>query len=489
MPKTVYAADLFCGAGGTSNGIYDACDQLGLNLNLLAINHWPLAVATHQANHPEARHLCETLDSVDPRKVIPGGRLNLLCASPECTHHSNARGGMPMSDQSRASAWHVLRWAEALRIDNIMVENVREFINWGPIGANGRPLKSRKGETFKAWLNALESLGYNFEWNVVNCANYGDATSRQRFFLLAKKGRKKVNWPDPTHGEDAPKPWRAAREIIDWSIPGESIFTRKRPLADKTIKRIAAGLEKFGGDLAEPFLVMLYGTGTARSVDRPMPTVTANGQHIALCQPFLIPQFSSAKPRSVDRPLSTITTTSRGIRLVLPFIMSMEHGGRTFDPNKPMPTITTADGFAVVNPYLVCVNHGDKGKSDAMHRTKSIDEPMPTLSTKNGWGLASPFLIKFYGTGKTASVHDPLDTVTTKDRFGLVTPGAVEGKEPQTYALDIRFRMLQPHELAAAMSFPKDYTFAGNRGETVKQIGNAVPRRTAKRLAMSLLAA
>jgi len=200
MDTTVHAADLFCGAGGTSAGLYAAADDLGLNVNLLAINHWKVAIQSHSYNHKLANHLCESLDNVNPREAVPGGRLNLMVASPECTHHSIARGGKPCSDQSRASAWHVLRWAEALRVDNIIIENVKEFRTWGPLGVNGRPLKSRKGETYAAFMNALVSLGYRVEDNVLNAADYGDATSRERLFIMAKRNRRRIKWRQCSDG-------------------------------------------------------------------------------------------------------------------------------------------------------------------------------------------------------------------------------------------------------------------------------------------------
>jgi DNA (cytosine-5)-methyltransferase 1 len=242
--KTIYAADLFCGGGGTSEGLRQACEMLGYKLWLLGINHWDVAIATHSRNHTYAKHICENLDNVNPRKVIPWGWLNLLVASPECTHHSNARGGKPCSDQSRASAWHILRWAEALRIDNILIENVKEFQTWGPLGSNGRPLKSRKGETFQAFINALRSLGYKVDFRVLNAAYYGDPTTRERLFIVARRGRRPIVWPAPTHSPDGgdtifgkTKRWRTAREIIDWDIPGQSIFSRKKPLSKNTINR------------------------------------------------------------------------------------------------------------------------------------------------------------------------------------------------------------------------------------------------------------
>ena len=257
------AADLFCGAGGLTTGLSRAAERLGRRLRLVAVNHWDRAVETHAHNHPAAEHFCEDVLTLDPLKAVPGGRLDLLAAAPACTHHSNARGGKPRDDQSRATAWCVQRWATALRIDRILVENVPEFEGWGPLGHDGKPLASKKGEVFRAWVNALEKMGYRVEWRVLNAADYGAATSRRRLFVQAALGRRRIVWPDPTHTRkpepgglfgDTRKPWRAAREVIDWGLTGESIFGRKRPLSANTLRRIEAGLRKFGGAAAEPFL-------------------------------------------------------------------------------------------------------------------------------------------------------------------------------------------------------------------------------------------
>lgn len=380
--KHIIAADLFCGAGGTSSGLYEAANDLGLQVDLLAINHWSIAIATHAKNHPSAIHRCESIDGINPREAVPGGRLDLLVASPECMHHSRARGGRPINDQSRASAWHVLRWAEALDIRNILVENVPEFQQWGPLDDDGNAIKRKQGKVYLAFLSALRSLGYSVSARVLTAADYGDPTTRRRLFILARKG-KRVTWPEPTHisGKTPDmfgqrKPWKPAREIIDWTIPGESIFDRKRPLAETTMNRIMVGVKKF---------------------------------------------------------------TSQA--------------------------------------FIVALNHG---KDD--QRSYSIDNPFPTVTSVDAWGLVQPFIVKYYGSSLTASLDDPLDTVTSRDHFGLVIPVSDHG------AVDILFRMLQPHELAKAMSFPDDYLFTGNREQKVKQIGNAVPVLTATALCRSLLA-
>jgi DNA (cytosine-5)-methyltransferase 1 len=480
--QVIEAADLFCGAGGTSTGLYNACHLLGRQVDLLAINHWPTAIESHEANHPDARHICERLEAVRPEEAVRSGHLDILVASPECTYHSNARGGLPVSDQLRASAWQIPRWLEALKVDNVLLENVKEFRKWGPVGSNGRPLKSREGQTYQAFLNALRSLNYTVEDRVLNAADYGDATSRERLFIQARKGRKAIVWPEPTHGEPGlfgdRQPHRTAREIIDWSLKGKSIFNRKKPLAPATLRRIATGLKKFGGKNAAPFLVMLYGTNDTRSIDRPMPTVTAGGQHIALCEPFVLQQQSGGAPRSVNQPLPTVATKG-AISLVQPFLVKY-HGnhkgkkdgeGRSHTVDKPVPTLDTSNRFGLVEPFVTIM----KGKSTA----REIDSPLPTVTTQPHLYLCEPCIVKYYGTGSAQSVDEPLDTITTKDRFGLVE---VVGK----YQIDILFRMLQPHELAAAMSLD-GYILTGTKDDQIKQIGNAVPVRLAQSLCLSLL--
>lgn len=563
--KVITAVDMFCGSGGTSTGLMKAADSEGVEVRLIAINHWDIAIQTHTANHPHATHLCSGIDSVDPRKLIPSGKLDLLVASPECTHHSIARGGKPINDQSRASAWRIVEWAGQIEIDRILIENVKEFRTWGPLGTNGRPLKRRKGETYHAFLNALRSLGYTVEDRVLNAADYGDPTSRERLFIQARRGKKPIVWPAPTHGaqpkeakaasptlfEKSPvprRPHRTAREIIDWSLPGESIFTRKRPLSPNTLNRILKGLQKFAGlpffvgaggpqgagrpsavdepigtlttenhrALVTPFLVKYYGGHDAASVDAPLPAVTANYEHYGLCQPFIVQFHNNQDARSIDDPLSTIATsgahhglcqpfiincggreitprsteqplntvvTRDHLGIVQPFIIAMEHGGHVRSIDKPLNTITTARGGAhgVVQPFIIPVNHGKD------ERSHDIDKPMPTVTTIDAWALIEPYLIKYNGTGGPMPVDEPLDTVTAKDRFGLVEPSIENQQDGQYAILDIRFRMLQPHELAAAMSFPKTYHFVGNREQKVKQIGNAVPVGLAQALCASAL--
>lgn len=543
--RSVRAADLFAGAGGTTLGLQRAAQDLGFRLDLVAVNHWPIAVQTHRSNFPDVRHFCASLcdvdlataggfqlgiDSLDPRQAVPGG-LDVLVASPECTHHSNARGGRPKQDQSRATAWCVVRWADALRPHSILVENVPEFRTWGPLGARGQVLRSRRGETYQAFLQALRSLGYDVEDRILCSADYGDPTTRKRLFIQARRGRRRIRWPEPSHAKPGPDgkvpegllPWRPAREIIDWSIPGKSIFGRKKPLAKKTIDRIGAGIRRFWGPWAEPFLVMLYGTNDARSVHDPAPTVTSKGQHIGLaqpflvryqggrdsdrrvhdtgeplpvqdcsnrygvCSPFLVPhrQFRNMNVDSLDDPLRTILAANGGGALVEPFILPRQgyhdRQGRANRPrslDEPIHTVVSGNHSGwVVEPFITGLAHLARGEPP---RNYGIGFPLPTQTRTRTFGLIAPFLVKYYGTGRPADTGEPIDTVTGKDRFGLVAG---------TYALDILFRMLKPHELAAAQGFPAGYKFVGNQEDRVRQIGGAVTVNLARHLGRCILSA
>jgi DNA (cytosine-5)-methyltransferase 1 len=343
MSQRLEIADLFCGAGGTSTGAVEAAQALGFRPSLTAVNHWPRAVETHSVNHPEARHLCASIDSLNPRELFRPGKLDLLWASPECTHHSRARGGTPMSDQSRASAFCVTRWAEALRPPTVLIENVPEFAEWGPLGSDGKPLKSRKGETFRAWIAMMEAIGYRAEARILCAADYGDPTTRRRLFVQFQLGRRKIVWPEATHS-DRPDlfgadPWVGAdRGVIDWSVPMKSIFTRKRPLAEKTLRRIAEGLKQHGG---ATIVAMEHG-GRALNPRHPLPTVTcAKGGAFGLA--YILGQHGGATLRLASDPCPTVTTAG-AIRLIVEYYGN----GRTHPVTRPLPTVTCNDRFALI---------------------------------------------------------------------------------------------------------------------------------------------
>lgn len=399
--KSFNIADLFCGAGGTSAGAIEAVSHLGLRPRLTAINHWSVAIETHTANQPDHRHFCTGIDAINPRHLFGEGELDLLWASPECTHHSRARGGKPMLDQSRATAWCVTRWAEALRPPAILIENVPEFVEWGPLGTNGLPLKSKKGATFRAWVETLKSLGYKVDYRLLCAANYGDPTTRTRLFVQAVRGRRKIVWPHPTHSREpdlmTTRRWKSAADsVIDWSLPITLIHQRKRTLADRTMERIREGLARYSGK---------------------------------------------------------------------PFLVAMEHGGRTIPATAPVPTVTCAKGGALGVAHLLPQHSGGVLRPAAL--------PAPTVATAGAIAL----VVEYYGNGQARPVSEPLPTVTCKDRFALIE---ADGE-------NIAFRMLQPHELAAAQGFPSHYQFTGTKTDQVRQIGNAVPRRLARALVAAVV--
>lgn len=507
--RRLLVADLFCGAGGSSTGARRALEALGIRMQLVAVNHWPVAIETHQRNHPDARHYCVNLEAAVPRELVPEGRLDLLMASPECTHHSRARGGRPVNDQSRMSAWHVVRWCTELRVRALLVENVPEFRDWGPIGRDGRPLRSRRGEYFRAWVAALEAIGFRVDHRVLNAADYGDATTRERLFVLARSDRQPVRWPTPSHSRDGSadlygagaERWRAAREVIDWRVPGRSIFTRARPLSPKTLARIYAGAVRFGwpapflerlrahmheqgaavaraprgGSRAQPLVVRsaMHQSNAlcVRSAEEPLATVTTDGG-LALVEPFLLPQRSDASARSAERPAPTVTTVAR-VGLVEPFVLPQGGGGAARAAGEPMATIACDGAHALVAPY-----YGASG-------CQPVERPLPTVTTRDRFGLAVPFIAAAFGerAGQAPRVHsvdEPTPTICAKGRVNLVQAA------PE---VDVLFRMLQPHELAAAMGFDADeaaYEFAGNKTQITAQIGNAVPVRTASALVGAL---
>ena len=583
--KKLLVADLLCGAGGSSTGAKRAIEKMGFEMELVCLNHWPVAIDTHQRNHPEARHYVQDIATVRPHLIVPEGYLDLLMASPTCTHHSNARGGKPTSDQQRSDPWHIITWLTELRVKRIIIENVWEFIKWGPVNhRTGKPVKSREGEYFMAWIQVLKRLGFDPEWRKLNAADYGDATTRSRFILMARSDGKKVYWPMPTHQNPkkmdgdlfaAAKPWKPAREIIDWSKKGKSIYGRKKPLAQKTLARIFAGALRH--DWPEPYLIVLRNHMITQGMDVPLPTIAANGQHLAIAQPVVVNMKGKSTATSVDVPLPSQTAHAAHLFAAEPIILSQSSSGAARSTDNPLPTIMTGGAGAenrpgCARPMLVTVAHGNdpKDKNPDNRRQHSIEDPLGAvhgsgvpyalvepfvLSQASGGsarGVSSPIpaaptggahaLISPYygsGSGETCThVDESLPTITAKGRFGMVVPvtnsnggaqardagteplptlttakggefavvlplthagglervrdtetsplptvtGANRGElglaateESETY--DILFRMLEPHELAAAMGFIGDdqqYEFAGTKTQIIKQIGNAV---------------
>lgn len=549
--RPILVADLFCGAGGSSTGARQAIESdLGRRMLLTCVNHWDRAIETHKRMHPEARHYCQDVATARPIECVPEGRLDLLLASPTCTYHSRARGGRPTSDQQRMDPWHVVTWLTELDVARLAVENVPEFVDWGPVDPrSGKPLKAKKGQYFREWIATLERLGYRAEWKVLNCADYGDATTRRRFFLLARK-RGAIRWPAPTHtkepGHDLLAPlqkWRPARECIDFSLRGRSIFGRTQPLAPRTIQRIYAGAVRFSWP--EPFLVVLRNHMAARSIDLPLPTVAARGTHIGLAVPVIVStrqHTGGPRERSAADPLVTLTASDSRVGVAEPFLIGQHFDRRERSLDEPMPAATTISRVGMAEPMILAQGARDEGRP--------VSLPIATIPTKGAHALISPYYGS--GSGKTCKpVTEPLDTITVQDRFGLICPvtnasggpnprdiespiptlqtskgghlafitasfGERDGQLPRVHDLelpvptipaqgsvrmaegveeggqqyDILFRMLHWRELARAMSFSdadSDYEFAGTKTEITKQIGNAVPVRTARALVRAAL--
>lgn len=453
--KPLLIADLFCGAGGSSTGAERAVRSLGREMTLVCVNHWPVAIETHKKNHPSARHYVEDVTVADPERIVPEGYLDLLMASPECRFYSRARGGRPVHDQGRMNPWAVHRWLTSLDVRCLLVENVPEFIDWGPLLEDGRPDPKHKGEFFQSWFFALQKMGYKAEWKYVNAADHGDATTRVRFFLIARKDGKAVRWPEPSHSSSpegsmvgARARWRAAREIIDWANSGRSLLDDpkylKRPLSPKTLSRIAKGLEKFGGPLAplyvrllgletdktagesKPFILNRHGDNgftRAHDVDEPIPTATTNGAGY-LVEPvaFVMGKQSSPALRGVDQPIPTLTTEG-SINLVepvaTPFVMGQHSGSVPRGVERPVPTIVSVNRTMLIEPVILGQHKGV---------VKSSEDPLPTCATHGGISVVNPIMVKFYGTGVCHPTNEPVPTVTTKDRVGLVQPFIVQNR-------------------------------------------------------------
>lgn len=523
--------DNFAGGGGASTGIELAT---GYSVDI-AINHDPEAIRMHKTNHPGTKHYCESVWDVDPVKVCNGHPVGLAWFSPDCKHFSKAKGGKPKDKNIRGLAWVALRWAGLVRPRVIMLENVEEFKTWGPLNRSHRPIKAKQGITYRKFISQLEEIGYAVESRELVAADYGAPTIRKRFFLIARCDGKPIVWPESTHAPaDSPQvaagiksPYVGAYTQIDFSLPCPSIFDTAeeikekygikavRPLAPKTMERIARGLKKFVLDNTEPFIVQVNHTGSSsdycNSMNNPLRVITSK-HGFGIVEPIIAPRIMCNNENnvgaSVKSPLPTITTANRnyevavnliqyhtetsinGVRrqritdpiltadgsnrygLVTSFLHKYYDGGYKGAGDKlenPLPTVTSHDHNSICAVTLIQMNNHCDGRD--------IRKPIPTITAGDGhFGEVRAFLIKYYGQGTGQDIKEPLDTVPTHDRFGLVTIAGVDYQ-----IVDIGLRMLEPKELYGCQGFPEDYIidhdYTGKgypRSEQVKRCGNAV---------------
>ena len=493
--------DNFAGGGGASTGIELAT---GSSVDI-AINHDPEAIRMHKMNHPNTKHYCEDVWQVDPVKACGEHPVGLAWFSPDCKHFSKAKGGKPKDKNIRGLAWVACRWAGLVRPRVIMLENVEEFKTWGPLNRSHRPIKSKTGKTYQKFIQQLQELGYEVQTKELVAADYGAPTMRKRFFLIARCDGVPIMWPEPTHGPADSEAVKAgllkayvgAYTQFDFSLPCPSIFDTSeeikekygiravRPLAPKTMERIARGLKKFVLENPEPFIVPIgYGERKGQAprvhdIEKPLPTIVGSGKHY-LCEPKLAPIIDKAyggnyagSGSKVDDPIDTITTVDHN-RLVVPILIQY-HSETTKDAVRgqtitdPIMTVDGSNRYGLVASFLSKFYKSGTGQD--------IREPLHTVTTLPGhFGEVRAFLIKYYGDCTGQDIKKPLDTVTTKDRFGLVTIAGVDYQ-----IVDIGLRMLEPRELYGCQGFPKDYIidhdYTGKiypRAEQVKRCGNAV---------------
>ena len=521
--------DNFAGGGGASTGIELAT---GKSVDI-AINHDPEAIRMHKANHPNTKHYCEDVWQGDPIKACKGHPVGLAWFSPDCKHFSKVKGGKPKDKFIRGLAWVACRWAGLVRPRVIMLENVEEFKTWGPLNRGHHPIKAKQGKTFGKFVQQLQNLGYEVQFRELVAADYGAPTMRKRFFMIARCDGYPIIWPEPTHAprdsEEVKagllKPYVGAYTQIDFSRPCPSIFDTAqeikekygiravRPLAPKTMERIARGLKKFVLDNPEPFIIQCNHGGKRKPNDIRVPMPTITGKHgYGIVEPYMVQigQTCFAKDRSKDvrEPLTTIVSknehclisptliqyhseTAKGeVRgqniedpimtvdgsnrygLVTSFLHKYYDGGYKGageSVENPLPTVTAWDHNSVVTANLIQMNNHCDGRD--------IIDPLPTITAGDGhFGEVRAFLTKYYGNGSAEDVTEPLDTITLRGHFGLVT---IQGVDYQI--VDIGLRMLEPRELYGCQGFPEDYIidhdFEGRtypRSEQVRRCGNSV---------------
>lgn len=478
--------DFFCGGGGTSEG---ASDALGYPPTI-ALNHCHKSICMPLANHPATHHILENIWKADIVSAVKGQRFGFMWFSPDCTHFSRARGGKPTSKNTRGLAWSIVMYCEQLkelRPIVLFLENVPEFLTW---------------EEIEKWKAALKKLGYRIEFKTLVAADYGAPTIRKRLFMIARRDNMPIVWPEPTHGKrDDPDvligkklPWRTAASVIDFNIPCPSIFDTqaeikekyglrcKRPLADNTLSRIAAGIVRYVLEAEHPFFVTLgqHG-GSNRSSFDPMSTICASRKdQNAIVVPTLVQtgygERKGQAPRvpGLDKPLGTIVSGGGKHALVAAFMAQHNTGVVGHPMSTPLSTITgRGTQQNVVAAHMISLKGNDR-------RLASCNDPLNTICAGGTHaGLVAAFLTKYYGSLQAPQLDEPMHTVTTKDRFGLVMV-SIDG---QDYVItDIGMRMLHPRELYNAQGFPSDYKidpdFNGKplgKTDQIEKVGNSVP--------------
>lgn len=542
MIKLLYI-DLFCGAGGTSTGVENAryADEQCAKV-IACVNHDANAIASHAANHPEALHFTEDIRTLElsplishierMKKIYPDA-LVVLWASLECTNFSKAKGGQPRDADSRTLAEHLFRYIEAIDPDYIQIENVEEFMSWGDMDEHGHPISKDKGRCYEKWKRNVKRYGYDFDWRILNAADYGAYTTRKRFFgIFAKRGLPIV-FPEPTHCKDGKsdmfgklEKWKPVKEVLNFSDEGESIFCRKKPLAEKTLERIYAGLIKFVAGGKDAFIVKYNsmsrtGRYQAPSVDEPCPVVATQGR-LALAKvnfvhsSFVSAYYGNGHNHSVEQPAPTVTTKDRLALVNTSFLCSYNFKDTGKNINLPCPTLLTKDRLALVNPVFIDNQYGT-GKPT------SIEQPVGTVTTVPKFNMVSckPWIMNTAFSNVGSSIEQPSQTITANRKwhylmnpqfasaggsvnnpcFTLIArmdkmpPYLVEAEggvgiqvtsedSPMTIKIkefmalygiiDIKMRMLRIAELKKIMGFPEDYVLIGPQSDQKKFIGNAV---------------
>ena len=421
--RPVVFLDLYCGAGGYSTGFAEAMRELGLTFYEIAVNHWLRAIQTMQSNHPDVRALQMDIDAATPDD-IDADVIDLLHASPSCTHHSRAKGGKPRSNQLRSQPNEIWKFVDNKHVRRITIENVPEFIKWGPLTADGRPIKRKEGDCFNAWLQQFTARGYVYDWRIVNCADYGDATSRKRFFLQAVKlgCGLKIRWPEPTHAEN-PQPdlfghelkrWRGVNECLDYSDIGSSIFGRKNPLAHNTLRRVAIGLRKYCGI---DFQIDMLGAGEddesrVLPLTKPLRTQHTNNRTM-IVRPFLVKLNNHATVEDVADPLTTVTTSGNHHALCTPFIMNNNENNVPKPCDKPLVTLTTGNHAYLCQPFILKMRNNQN--------CAKVEEPLSAISCSGAHHeLCQPIIVEITNNGKARKIKQPIGTQTSKDHFALV---------------------------------------------------------------------